>query len=193
MDLANQHTNLPKQKMDAIHDIGSACWDELASLICPKPIDKNVHYSEEGQYTKEIGFVINGVLRLYYLNEKGAEWNKHFITPSDFFAASIDPDQKSVTNIQALTKVEYLSIPYHQFNALSEKYRQLGTFMQKLTNQYLASKQEREIILLSEDATQKYLKFREKFPDLEQKIPHYHIASYLGVTPTQLSRVRRKI
>ena len=104
--------------------------------------------------------------------------------PNDFFAASLDPDEESVTNIQALTKVAYLSIPYWKLQALASKHKQIRQFLQKIKNQYLASKEVSEIILLSQDATEKYLHFRDNFPGLENMICHYHIASYPGITLT---------
>ncbi len=193
MPLTSSHKELIKDKIHSIVDLGDECWRDLEPHIALKHIDKNEHYSKEGQFTKDIGFVIEGVLRIYYLNEKGEEWTKHFLMTNDFFAASIDPDKQSVTNIQALTKVAYISIPYWQLQSLATKHKQIRQFLQKITNQYLASKEEREIILLSQDAKEKYLHFRDKFPGLENTIPHYHIASYLGVTPTQLSRIRKKL
>ena len=76
---------------------------------------------------------------------------------------------------------------------IANKHKQINVFIQKLTFEYLEQKQDREIRLLSEEAMSNYLMFRENFPDLENKIPHYHIASYLGITPTQLSRLRKKL
>lgn len=193
MSLPGEYQERISYKIGSIHDIGSKCWEELVSIMSLKHLQKQDHYSREGQYAGEIGFVMKGVLRLYYLDEYGEEWNKHFFTPDDLFAASIDPRQKSIASVQALTDVEFVSIDRNEWVRLSEKYRQLDQLLKKLTDRYLASKQEREIILLSENADRKYLKFKEKFPELEQVVPQYHIASYLGITPTQLSRVRRKI
>jgi len=53
-------------------------------------------------------------------------------------------------------------------------------------------KEQKEVEIILHDAEQRYSTFQNQYPDLEQLIPQYHIASYLGVTPTQLSRIRRK-
>ncbi len=182
-----------KKSIDEIHQLGSECWSEIEPLIYIKELYKNDYFSKEGQPTKDLGFVFNGILRIYYLNEKGEEWNKHFLQENDFVASSISPEKKSITNIQALTKTTILCVPYSKLVKLSTKYNEISSFIQKLTFSYLEQKQDREISLLSEEAMNNYLTFNKSYPDLENKIQHYHIASYLGITPTQLSRLRKKI
>ena len=176
-----------------VHQLGGECWSEIEPLIYIKELDKNDYFSKEGQSTKDIGFIFNGILRIYYLNAKGEEWNKHFLQKSDFIASSISPEKKSITNIQALTKTTILCVPYSELVKLSTKYNEISSFIQKLTFSYLEQKQDREISLLSEEAMNNYLNFRTSYSGLENKIQHYHIASYLGITPTQLSRLRKKI
>jgi len=182
-----------KKSIDEIHQLGNKCWSELEPLFYTKELEKNDYFSKEGQLTRDLGFVCNGILRIYYLNDKGEEWNKHFLQENDFVASSISPEKKSITNIQALTETTILCVPYTELVNLSTEYNEISSFIQKLTFAYLEQKQEREISLLSEEAMKNYLSFRNSYPDLENKIQQYHIASYLGITPTQLSRLRKKI
>lgn len=182
-----------KNAIDEIHPIEDACWSEVEPLIYIRELKQNEYFSKEGQQTKEFGLVFKGILRIYYLNDKGEEWNKLFLQGDDFVAASISPEKKSITNIQALEKSQIICIPFPELEKLSQKYSTIKSFIQKLTFSYLEQKQEREISLLMEDAMNNYLDFKIKYPDLENKIQHYHIASYLGITPTQLSRLRRKL
>ena len=193
MQPTDKHKIQLKTSIESIHPLGNECWSEIEHLIYIKELDKNEYYSKEGQLTKDLGFICNGILRIFYLNDKGEEWNKLFLQENDFVASSISPEKKSITNIQALSKVLILCIPYAELMKIANKYKQINTFIQKLTFEYLEQKQEREIRLLSEEAMSNYLMFREKYPGLENKIPHYHIASYLGITPTQLSRLRKKL
>ncbi len=191
--MTKKHKIQLKTSIDNIHPLGKDCWNEIEPLIYVKELDKNEYYSKEGQLTKDLGFICSGILRIFYLNEKGEEWNKHFLQENDFIASSISPKKKSITSIQALSDVLILSIPYKELMRLADKYLQINTFIQKLTFEYLEQKQEREIRLLSEDASSNYQMFKNTFPNLENIIPHYHIASYLGITPTQLSRLRKKL
>ncbi len=193
MKPTEKHKIQIRQSIDNIYRISNKCWLELEPFIYIKELDKNDYFSKEGQLTRDLGFLFNGVLRIYYLNNKGVEWNKHFLQENDFVASSISPDKESITNIQALTKTTILCIPYSDLVKISTKYNDINFFIQKLTFSYLEQKQDREISLLSEEATNNYLNFIKNYPELENKIQHYHIASYLGITPTQLSRLRKKI
>jgi len=193
MKPTEKHKIQIRKSIDNIYQLGSECWSEIEPLIYIKKFSKNEYFSKEGQLTRELGFVYDGILRIYYLNDNGDEWNKHFLQKSDFVASSISPEKKSITNIQALTEITILCIRYSDLVTLSTKYNEINSFIQKLTFSYLEQKQDREISLLSEEAMNNYLTFKKSYPDLENKIKHYHIASYLGITPTQLSRLRKKI
>jgi len=187
------HKTKLKELINEVHQIVNKCWAEIEPLIYIKEFNKNEYFSKEGQKTKEVGIVFSGILRVYYLNDKGEEWNKLFLLENNFVGSSISPEERSITNIQALTKAIIICIPYTDLVRLSTKYRDISSFIQKLTFSYLEQKQKREISLLSNEATQNYLDFQKKYSGLENKIQHYHIASYLGVTPNQLSRIRKKI
>ena len=182
-----------RRSIDEIHPFGYQCWSEIEPLLYLKELDKNDFFSKVGDATRDLGFISSGILRIYYLDEKGREWNKHFLQENDFVASSISPDKNSITNIQALTKSTILCISYFELKRLASKCNEINLFIQKLTFSYLEQKQFREIGLLSEEAMNNYLAFRKIYAKLEDEIPHYHIASYLGITPTQLSRLRKKI
>lgn len=193
MNPTDKHKIQLRTSIDNINPLGNECWSEIEPFIYIKELDKNEYFSTEGQLTRDFGLISNGILRIFYLNDKGEEWNKHFLQKNDFVASSISPEKRAITNIQALSKTLILCIPYAELLKISTKHKEINSFIQKLTFEYLEQKQAREIGLLSEEAMSNYLMFKNKFPDLENNIQHYHIASYLGITPTQLSRLRKKI
>ncbi len=176
-----------------IHPLTNDCWAEIKQLAYFKKLDKDEYFSREGEKAKGLGLLLNGVCRIYYLDDDGNEWNKYFLQKNNFIASSISPERNSITNIQALTDTEMFFLSLPKLLELSKKHNDLLMFIQKLTFSYLEQKQDREINLLSETALNNYLTFKKEFPELENKIQHFHIASYLGITPTQLSRVRKKI
>ena len=179
--------------IDAIHPVGDECFSKLKEIAKYRNLEKNDYFSKTGNFNKEFGFVVNGGLRIFYLSEDGQEHNKHFLLPNSFVTASIKEDKKSITNIQALFPTKLICFEFNSFISLSEIYKPLSTFIQKLIENYLEEKQHREIQLLSKMAKDKYLLFLDNYQELEEIIPHYHIASYLGITPTQLSRIRREL
>jgi CRP-like cAMP-binding protein len=181
-----------KKAINEIFSIGDQCWLEIQELIYLKQLDKKDYFSNEGQKAKDFCFILSGIFRIFYANSKGEEWNKYFLQKGNFVSASISPEHTSISNVQALTKCNILCIAYSELIRISKTHKQIKEFIQKLTFTYLEQKHRREITLLSQNAINKYLFFKREFPNLENKIQHYHIASYLGITPTQLSRLRKK-
>ena len=193
MSLNKNHIEFLREAINKVYPISNDCWNEIKSLASLSEINKGEYFSRKGEKAKGLGIILKGVFRIYYLDDNGNEWNKHFLQKNNFIASSISPEKYSITNIQALTDAEIVFLSFPKLVTLSEKHNDLLIFIQKLTFSYLEQKQEREINLLSETALNKYLTFKKDFPKLENKIQHFHIASYLGITPTQLSRVRKKI
>jgi len=182
-----------KKAITDINSLGSDCWAEIEPLVYVKKLAKNDYFSKVGQLTNDFACVVNGILRNYYIDDKGAEWNKCFFQENNIFTSSIPPEKPAITFIQALTKTTIVCISYRKLLSLTAKYNEINLLIQKLSFAYLEQKQKREISLLTEEATQNYLTFQKTYPNLEGQIQHYHIASYLGITPTQLSRLRKKI
>lgn len=149
-------------------------------------------YSRVNEITSKISFVCEGVFRIFHLDENGNEWNKHFFMENDFFAASSNLKIPSNTAIQALDHAIILSIPVNYLMSLSNRHKPIENFIQKLLVQVVEKEKERGLMLMSLPAPKKYEYFKKTFPNLESRIQHYHIASYLGITPTQLSRIRKK-
>lgn len=186
-----KHIRQLKSAIDSIYPLGNACWAEIESVVYYSNLVKNEYFSREDQFTKEFGFVCKGIMRMFYLSENGEECNKHFFIEGNFVAASIDPDKKSISNIQALASTTLVCISSQKFAELLNTFEQFKNFYQKLTLAYLDQKQQKEIQFLSSRTIDNYNYFKRKYPDLENKIQQYHVASYLGITPTQLSRLRR--
>lgn len=182
-----------KKTINMVCPIEDEFFTELRTIAKYRKLQKNDFFSKAGYLNKEFGFVVDGILRIFYLSEDGQEHNKHFLQKNSFLAASIKPDQKSIASIQALCPTQLICIEYNSFISLLKKYSHSFEFQQKLTEGYLEDKQIREINLLSKGAEENYYSFLHNYPELKGKIASYHIASYLGVTPTQLSRIRKNI
>lgn len=188
----SRHTHLKQLLLDK-YKISENCWEKIEPQLFQLDLKRGDCFSVENAYNKTLGFIEEGVMRVFYRNKEGDEFNKHFLRADDFVAASINPDGKSITTIEALTKVRLLCIDYTFFIDLSKQFVEIDEFIRDKTLDYLERKQNREICLISEDATGNYLDFLKRFPGLIDQIPHYHIASYIGITSTQLSRLRKNL
>jgi len=175
-----------------LNAIESTSFTELFSEIHLK---KNDYFAVEGEFSSKLCFLNDGVMRAFYRNSSGKEYNKTFFTNSNFVAAyvSITTKQRNAINIQCLTNCTVLIADYDKISGLYEKFPRIERLARKLAEYKFAIKEKREIELATLDATERYDIFRKEHPGLENLINQYHIASYLNISPTQLSRIRSKI
>lgn len=187
--------NKLKTFLDRLSPLSTASWKKFSNLFTAKTLKKGEFYIRDGQMAKEIGFLNSGILRAFYQSDDGAEYNKHFFLPHCFIGgyASLISGKINVINQQALTDCELLVANYTDIQKLYSSCPDIEGISRLLAEQFFIQKEQREIEIVLMDAEKRYKIFQKDFPSLEQHIPQYHIASYLGITPTQLSRIRRKI
>lgn len=166
----------------------------FASLFSEIKLKKNDYFAKEGECSSKISFISEGIMRAFYRNKSGKEYNKTFFTPPNFAAAysSITTKQKNLINIQCLTDCTLQVADFDKITFLYKEYPKIESLARKLAEYKFAIKEKREIELVTIEATERYSIFKKEHPDLENLINQYHIASYLGITPTQLSRIRAK-
>jgi CRP-like cAMP-binding protein len=170
-------------------------WEEFSALFKPRVLRKGEYFIEEGQTAKEIGFLESGIMRVFYKNDNDIEYNKHFFINPCLVGgyASLITNQPSQINQQALTDCTILVAKYSDIQALYAASPSFERAARIIAEHYFVQKEQREIELVLLDAEKRYAIFQKEFPTLQQQIPQYHIASYLGITPTQLSRIRKKL
>ncbi len=158
-------------------------------------LNKNDFFVKEGNCAQQIGFLKKGIIRAFFLNEEGKEYNKQFFMAPSIIGvySSLITKQPAKIAQQALTDCEILVANYEELEKLYNKFHDLERLGRKIAEYYFLEKEEKEIQMALLDADKRYLIMRQKFPNIEAIIPQYYIASYLGISPTQLSRIRRKL
>ncbi|OHX68389.1 Crp/Fnr family transcriptional regulator [Flammeovirga pacifica] len=166
----------------------------FTDLFSEVQLRKGTIFAKKGEYSKKIAFVKSGVLRAYYSNEQAIEYNKTFFTENNFVGAysALITQEKNLIDIDCLTDCSLLVATYHEIIKLYDQHPQVERLSRILAEQFFVRKEKREIELVTLEAKERYAIFQQEHPQLEQLIPQYHIASYLGVSPTQLSRIRAK-
>ncbi|MEL6559981.1 MAG: Crp/Fnr family transcriptional regulator [Bacteroidota bacterium] len=166
--------------------------DIFADLFTEQQYRKGSGFAVKGEYSRNIAFIKSGVLRAYYRDGSGKEYNKTFFTEGNFVGAysSLITADKNLIDIDCLTDCTLLVTAYRQVTELYDRYPQVERLSRILAEQFFVRKEKREIELVTLQAKDRYVIFQNEHPALEQLIPQYHIASYLGVSPTQLSRIR---
>ncbi|WP_436806769.1 Crp/Fnr family transcriptional regulator [Chryseobacterium sp. DT-3] len=184
-----------KSFINRLSTVSAESWKNFSALFTPRILKKGDYFIKEGEIANEIGFLEIGILRAFYRNNEGVEYNKHFFLSNCFIGgyASLITNKSSPINQQALTNCNLLVANFKNIQNLYGTSPDIERLARILAEQLFIQKEKREIEIVLLDAEKRYHIFQKDFPLLEQQIPQYHIASYLGVTPTQLSRIRRKI
>ncbi|MDO3386637.1 Crp/Fnr family transcriptional regulator [Gilvimarinus sp. SDUM040013] len=185
-----------RQAMSQYHAISDKSWSLLAPFRKEIELSKNASLYLTGDYPASFCFVHEGLLRLLITDEKGTEYNKNFFAEGSFVGCMTalltnQPSRYSVTAVEDCTLVE---IDHRGFRQVLKTEVDLMQYqISYLEKNWLLHKDAREIALVQADATERYLSFCQKHADLSQRLPQYHIASHLGITPTQLSRIRKNL
>ena len=166
----------------------------LLDLFAPVALQKGDHLAIEGEFAKSLAFVETGVLRAYYRSPKGEEFNKLFFTNPSIVGAysSLITGQQNMINIQCLTDCQVVQTHFKRILALYEDYPLIERLNRVIAEDFFVKKERREMSLVMNDASERYALFQQEYPEVESQVAQYHIASYLGITPTQLSRIRAK-
>lgn len=177
-----------------LSSITKEAWADFLPLFTPLELKRNEYLLREGARVSHCYVLTEGIVRVYY-NKEGNEYNKTFFTPGMFPTplTALLSNTPSALSFQALTPCQLISFSYHKFKELSDKHRCLERIFLKILENVWIKKERHDIQMVTNDATTNYMLFREQFPHLENLIPQYHIASYLGITPIQLSRIRAKL
>lgn len=148
-----------------------------------------------GEIPSRIAFVVSGLLRLYYVNSAGSEFTKSFCPENHFVTAygALILQQPANFFIEAIEDSLLLVIDYSQYLQLCAGNSCWQEINHKLVEALFLKKEKREAELLLDDATTRYKKFLQDYPNLDQRVKQYHIASYLGISPVSLSRIRKNI
>ena len=181
--------------INLLHPISREAQEAILQLFQPIRLKENDYFIDEGKYAKTIGFLEEGIVRAFFVNPAGKAYTKQFfVGPSLVGAyASLLTKQKNRIAQQALTNCKIWVASYEKIEQLYTQYPDLERLGRKIAEHYFLEKEKKELDMALLDADKRYLIFREAFPNLELQIKQYHIASYLGISATQLSRIRRKL
>jgi len=165
---------------------------EFCSCFSMRSLSKGNYFVKAGESGENIAFVNNGLMRFFYQTPDGKEFNKSFCCENQFIGAYSAYLSKTFArfSIQVLEDSQLLVAKLTTVTALAEKYNCWENFRRIITEELYVRKEQREAELLLDDAETRYKRFQKRYPGLEQRIAQYHVASYLGITPVALSRIR---
>lgn len=166
----------------------------LLRIFKPISIKKKEHLFIENQMVKEIYFVSDGILRGYYIKD-GNEITSNFL-----FGPTIFTELNTVRNLiptkinmQAITEVQCLVAPFSELEKLTFKYEKIESIFMKFVEHLYLFGLSRQHSFIYDSPQERYLKLFNERPKVIASIPLKFIASYLGVKPETLSRIRKRI
>ncbi|UHO40180.1 Crp/Fnr family transcriptional regulator [Chryseobacterium capnotolerans] len=170
----------------------SALFDQYFERILFK---KNTFLIQEGELEQYSYFIFNGIARCWTLNHKGEEQTFWFCKEGSFSLSNISftLKEKSTFNVQTLTECEIYRIDQEQAAQLYEAIPALKAVFDDLTARLLNKLLNRNIDLIKYTPEQYYLEMMAEYGNTFNDIPLKDIASYLGITPQALSRIRKRI
>jgi len=167
--------------------------DELIASFTVKEFPKNTYLLQEGSYENKLRFINKGIVREFYSTDK-KDININFYTRPQFITDFSSFIQETTTNKhqETLSKVQLLELGKETFSRLLKKYSCGQSFIEQTFQNILKNKEVFEYNRMTKEPETLYNELRIYRPHWLQEIPQYHIASYLGITPETLSRIRNK-
>ena len=174
--------------------LSDAELEDIANKFKSKVVKKNSYVLKEGDTCKDLVFVQKGCLRLYYVKDDidVSVWFafKHSSAIEIYSFISENPSEYF---LQAIEDSEVLYLPKTALKKLYERHPKMQEMMKNFWEAVLLDLINRFTALQKDSAEKRYLDLLNKQPDYLESIPQKYLASFIGVTPTSLSRIRKKI
>lgn len=166
-------------------------FEKFCSELNVKSLKKKEHLIQEGSVCNFIGIVTSGTLRSYIQNDKN-EFNNDFYLENNFISAytSYLTQMPTNCNIEALDDSEISYITLERFNKLIDQDKDFLKLAKYISDSFFIKKCKRETSFLKNNAAERFEILCAAYPGIEQHISQYHIASYLGIKPESLSRLK---
>ena len=167
----------------------------MSSFFVPKKLRKRQYLLQEGDVCKNITFVSKGLLRTYNVDEKGDEhmsvfgWDGWWISDFNSFLTGVP----AVFNIDAIEDSELLLLSRENYEAITLAIPIMDRYFRILYQNSIITKERRLMSSVTDTAEEKYLRLSNSNPEIIERIPQNLIASYLGIAPETLSRIKKNI
>ncbi|MBC7950093.1 MAG: Crp/Fnr family transcriptional regulator [Chitinophagaceae bacterium] len=186
------NTDIFFQKIRTYHNISELAEKAWAELLQYKKYKKGDNFVAIGQHPTKVAFIINGLFSQNFITEVGDVIIKYFF-PEQRMAASLSAmlaNKPSIFYIEAIEDTSVFEYDFFEFKKLFDNHPDIAQFYIKYNElHWIIEKEPLEIQMRTDTSAKLYDDFLNKYPRLSKRLKKHHIASYLGITPTQLSRI----
>lgn len=187
--------NLLKALTEKVHPLTNDEWIAFASAWKPFKAKRKELLTAAGERENYLYFILEGVQRVYYYDEQGREATLVF-TYAPSFGGVLDSmllNQKSKYHYETLTKSTFLRAPFSEIRELSFRYSGINQMVMKGMSGALSGLLERLAELQAFSSEEKFRKLFNRSPHILQIVPHKYLANYLGIDPTNFSKLINKV
>ncbi|MDA3615932.1 Crp/Fnr family transcriptional regulator [Polluticaenibacter yanchengensis] len=184
-----------QQHIEKFVQISDDEFEEIKKFFDIKEVAKKENLLEEGQICRHHYFVLTGLLRKFYINEKGIEQTTEFAIETWWLTDNFAYERNVHTEfyIQAVEKSIVLYITKENQEKLLDKFPVMERYFRFIYQRAFAAAQKRIKFLFSFSKEEFYFQAVRNHPEFVQRVPQYLIASYLGFTPEYLSEIRKRL
>jgi CRP-like cAMP-binding protein len=180
------------QKIRSYADLSAEAEEAWSKILTRKTYKRGENFISEGQTARKLAFVVKGLFSQYYTSDNGDIIIKYFF-PEQRIAASITSILSKTPSLFTITAIENtaaLEYDFFEFKKLVQEYKDIAAFyMRYMELHWIIEKEPLEISFRHDTAKTRYDEFVKNYPMLIKRLKKHHIASYLGITPTQMSRI----
>ena len=167
----------------------------LLSTVNVRTYLKNQYIVQQGDVCQSANFILSGCTKMFYLDSEGQEHVVMFSIENWWSSdlGSFTTQTPADFNVQCLEKTQLVQFTYNNLQKLYQEIPKLERLFRQIVERALVASQKRIIQNFSLDAKERYKIFRATYPKIDQRVPQYMIASYLGITKEFLSKIKSQI
>lgn len=191
-----RYLNQLKQTIESYYPLSENSWQLIENITEFQTLKKGETLLQNGEIAKNLHFIAKGVLRAFITDQEGNFYNKNLFLENYFAGSKVSLMLQSPSNftIEALEDSIIINLNYKKYISLINENDDLKNFyIAHLEKNWIIDKEQREVALVMQNATERYVSLLQKHPSIADRVPLLHIASHLGITPTQLSRIRKSL
>lgn len=187
--------NKNHQFLNTFVEIPDELFVQLQGISEFRILEAGTQIVKLGEVPSKMYLLISGVIRCYLSTESGKEFNKSFYLPTSFVASltALIKRKPSLFVFESITECKVYEVEYTKFLKLCSKNPCFKELYSKVLEIVYMKYEKRLVELISLNAKERYTELKKRIPRVDELIPQYHIASYLGITPVQLSRIRKNL
>jgi CRP-like cAMP-binding protein len=180
------------EKVRSYTNLSDEAEEAWSRLLQARIYNKGDHFVNEGQVPRKVAFVVKGLFSQYYITDSGDTVIKYFF-PEGRIAGSVSAMLTQSPGIFTITALEQTTVLEYDFTAFKQLVAACpdvaAFYIRYMEQHWIVDKEPYEISLRHDTARVRYDAFLLKYPELVKRLKKHHIAAYLGITPTQLSRI----